>query len=1024
VQLSPYSASQRVDFVLEGGDVATNWTLSATCANTSLIPNANIALGGSARNRFLEITTTGVGDTTLTVAVTDSTGLLSHHVTVPVTVQDVSVNENPTLNTIGDTTIAEDEGLQAIGLSGITSGSVSESQALTVTATSSNPSVIPHPTVNYTNPNSTGTVSFTPVPNAYGSAVVTVTVNDNQAVNNLFSRTFTVTVLPVNDAPTLSPLLPLSLSEDPGQQTVNLTGISSGHANESQTLSVTASSSNPSIVPNPTVSYTSPNTTGTLAFTPMANANGSSVITVTVNDGQSVNASITRTFTVTVGAINDPPTLNTLVDRSYSEDAGPQVVALTGIGSGSVNESQTLTITARSSNTALIPDPVVSYVSPANAGSLTLVPAAHASGTAQITVTVNDGQATNQLTTQSFTVTVASVNDQPSLAILTDVVLAENAGVQTVALGGISPGPGEGSQTVTIIAQSSNPALIPHPHVTYSGSGATGSLEFEPVANASGSATITVTVDDGQASNNILTRTFQVSVAAINHAPVVIIGTNTSTQPNVTFMVRCRITDDGLPANPGRVTARWTKISGPGPVTIGNSNAALTTMRFTAQGMYRMRLTGFDGELSSSGDFIVFVRSNTDFAPPAFDVVTVSELTDSSLSVQWATDEVATQQVEYTVDGGVPMVTLLDQALRLDHTVTLTNLLPNTTYTLRARSRDSSGNLGYSSPIVVTTLERARIYIPLWPKHISLVAPVVSVPDRYDRDSLWFPQPEQGSAAMSFIAPVRANYDIWARVYFPSAASDQLDLTLDGVALSSFDLTRDSTNTWSDDWQWVKIGTSRLASGTHEVKVVAREGGLGVSQFLITSLSDVYPYDGMTLHGSRTVLTQDQPSYGMSVATGWSMISSPLNTMDPSIASLLPNPPAGSEFFKYDVATGGYVTNRFLESGWVIPEMVLTAGEGGMFHNPGAPFLWSVVGDVQEAVVPTIQPGVNWLTMVPGRGGLLSRLLPGVTFEAGDSVHRLDPATGQFVTYSFDGFSWDLEPQINLGEAIFFRRSL
>ena len=48
---------------------------------------------------------------------------------------------------------------------------------------------------------------------------------------------------------------------------------------------VTASSSNPALIPNPTVTYTSPNATGSLAYTPVANTSGSAVITVTVSDG-------------------------------------------------------------------------------------------------------------------------------------------------------------------------------------------------------------------------------------------------------------------------------------------------------------------------------------------------------------------------------------------------------------------------------------------------------------------------------------------------------------------------------------------------------------------------------------------------------------------------------------------------------------------------------------------------------------------------------------------------------------------
>jgi hypothetical protein len=67
-------------------------------------------------------------------------------------------------------------------------------------------------------------------------------------------------------------------------------------------LTVTAISSNPGLVPNPTVTYASGASTGTLTLAPHANASGIATITVTVNDGQSQNSAVSRIFNVTVGA--------------------------------------------------------------------------------------------------------------------------------------------------------------------------------------------------------------------------------------------------------------------------------------------------------------------------------------------------------------------------------------------------------------------------------------------------------------------------------------------------------------------------------------------------------------------------------------------------------------------------------------------------------------------------------------------------------------------------------------------------
>src|SRR5664280_1352135 len=132
-----------------------------------------------------------------------------------------------------------------------------------------------------------------------------------------------------NQAPTLNAIANLTINENAGLQTVNLTGISTGATNEVQTLTITAVSGNTGLIPNPTVNYTSPGTTGTLTFTPVANANGSATITVTVNDGGASNNIVTRTFAVAVNSVNQLPTLNAISNLTINENAGLQTVSLT-----------------------------------------------------------------------------------------------------------------------------------------------------------------------------------------------------------------------------------------------------------------------------------------------------------------------------------------------------------------------------------------------------------------------------------------------------------------------------------------------------------------------------------------------------------------------------------------------------------------------------------------------------------------------------------------------------------------------
>lgn len=114
--------------------------------------------------------------------------------------------------------------------------------------------------------------------------------------------TVSITVLP-NYPPTIDPISDLEIAQNAGLQTVLLSGIGSGHIDETQTLSVSAVSDNPGLIPDPTVDYTSPDSTGSLSFTPAAGQIGVAYITVTVDDGQTTDNNTQITFEVVVAEL-------------------------------------------------------------------------------------------------------------------------------------------------------------------------------------------------------------------------------------------------------------------------------------------------------------------------------------------------------------------------------------------------------------------------------------------------------------------------------------------------------------------------------------------------------------------------------------------------------------------------------------------------------------------------------------------------------------------------------------------------
>src|SRR5439155_1126630 len=115
-------------------------------------------------------------------------------------------------------------------------------------------------------------------------------------------------------------------------------------------------------------------------------------------------------FLVTVNPVNDAPTLDALNAVTVNEDAPTQTVNLTGIGAGDT-EAQALLISAVSSNTAVVPNPTVTYPGSGSFAHLTHLPApaADAGGTATLSVTVNDGGAVNNTVTRTFAATVNAV---------------------------------------------------------------------------------------------------------------------------------------------------------------------------------------------------------------------------------------------------------------------------------------------------------------------------------------------------------------------------------------------------------------------------------------------------------------------------------------------------------------------------------------------------------------------------------------------------------------------------------------
>src|SRR5439155_952935 len=198
-------------------------------------------ISGTGSSRTVTVTPLGnqSGNTVITLTARDPEGATASS-SFKLTVN--ALNDPPTISTIANQTIAEDSSTAALAF--VVGDVESAAATLAVSARSSNHQLPPDSNLLSSGSDSNRTIRLTPAADQNGATTITVTVSDG--ISNA-SSSFVLTVTPVNDPPTLNPISNLTLNEDAALQTVPLSGIGSGAANESQPLTVIALSSNPAL---------------------------------------------------------------------------------------------------------------------------------------------------------------------------------------------------------------------------------------------------------------------------------------------------------------------------------------------------------------------------------------------------------------------------------------------------------------------------------------------------------------------------------------------------------------------------------------------------------------------------------------------------------------------------------------------------------------------------------------------------------------------------------------------------------
>lgn len=264
---------------------ADSFSLVATSNNQTLIPDANIQIAGTAPNYTISLSSiTGqIGNAQITVVANDSISPVSSFNF------DVLVdlcNNPPVFGTIGAALICAGDTLGPVNFS-LTDP---DGDPITLTATSSNQTLIPDANILLSGATPSYDLTAIPVAGQIGNAIITLSANDGISTT---IKTVVVQVDDCNEAPVITPVGAQSSCLDYpfGPITVNVSDP------DGDPITLTASSSNTSFLPNSAIVISGMSPAFSLLADPVNGFTGTVDITLTASDGAKQS---TETFTLTV----------------------------------------------------------------------------------------------------------------------------------------------------------------------------------------------------------------------------------------------------------------------------------------------------------------------------------------------------------------------------------------------------------------------------------------------------------------------------------------------------------------------------------------------------------------------------------------------------------------------------------------------------------------------------------------------------------------------------------------------------
>lgn len=331
----------------------------------------------------------------------------------------------------------------------------------------------------------TGEISWIPSATQTGPQLFTVRVTDDGVGTLSDTQSFTVNVVDINQAPTITTVAPTAATE--GQLFSYDVDATDPDPTDTLTYSLVSSPSGASINSN----------SGLIQWTPSPSQMGIQAFSVRVTDDGTGNLTDEQNFLVSVTDVNNPPTI----------DSAPVTVATEAslygydVDASDIDPGDTLTFSLTAAPTGATIN--------ATTGILSWTPNALQTGPQNFTILVEDDGSPQLSATQSFTVNVIDINQTPTITSLPILNAVENS-AYTYDVDASDPDPSD-TLIYSLSAAPTGATIDP----------GTGVISWTPDATQPGDHVLTVRATDDGVGNLFSEQTFTVTVDNINQSPVV-----------------------------------------------------------------------------------------------------------------------------------------------------------------------------------------------------------------------------------------------------------------------------------------------------------------------------------------------------------------------------------------------------------------------------------------------------------------------------------------------------------------------